>query len=132
MRNTSSIVTDVCVTFVPLSAKKAGYEVFVVADASGAFSEAVNEASWLRMQQVGIQLMNWFGFACELGRDWRKDINGMAALSATNAYLLMLMDSFAGAQAAAKTSSLITASTYDTLKFVILYKHFVYIEQALH
>ncbi|CEP14642.1 hypothetical protein [Parasitella parasitica] len=85
--------------------KKAGYEVFVVADASGAFSEAVNEASWLRMQQVGIQLMNWFGFACELGRDWRKDINGMAALSATNAYLLMLMDSFAGAQAAAKASS---------------------------
>ncbi|CEP13464.1 hypothetical protein [Parasitella parasitica] len=99
-------VTDVCVTFVSLSAKKAGYEVFVVTDASGTFSEAVRDASWLRMQQAGIQLMNWFGVACELGRDWRKDINGMAALFAKRlpAYA-HIMDSFAGAQAAAKASS---------------------------
>ncbi|KAG2190067.1 hypothetical protein INT46_000013 [Mucor plumbeus] len=102
----SGIVTDVCVTFVSLSAKKAGYEVFVVTDASGTFSEAVRDASWLRMQQSGIQLMNWFGVACELGRDWRKDINGMAALFAKRLpSYAHIMDSFAGAQAAVKASS---------------------------
>ncbi|KAK4518464.1 uncharacterized protein ATC70_008682 [Mucor velutinosus] len=98
----SGIVTDVCVTFVALSAKKAGYEVFVVTDASGTFTEAVRDASWLRMQQGGIQLMNWFGVACELGRDWRKDIEGMAALFAKRLpSYAHIMDSFAGAQAAA-------------------------------
>ncbi|KAI8639836.1 isochorismatase family protein [Parasitella parasitica] len=98
----SGIVTDVCVTFVALSAKKAGYEVFVVTDASGTFSEAVRDASWLRMQQAGIQLMNWFGVACELGRDWRKDITGMAALFYKRLPVYAhIMDSFAGAQAAA-------------------------------
>ncbi|KAI9361890.1 isochorismatase family protein [Pilaira anomala] len=98
----SGIVTDVCVTFVALSAKKAGYEVFVVTDASGTFSEAVRDASWLRMQAGGIQLTNWFAVACELGRDWRKDITGMAALFAKRlpAYS-HIMDSYAGAQAAA-------------------------------
>jgi len=102
----SGIVTDVCVTFVSLSAKKAGYEVFVVTDASGTFSEAVRDASWLRMQQGGIQLLNWFSVACELGRDWRKDVNGMAALFAKRLpSYAHIMDSFAGAQALVKGSS---------------------------
>ncbi|KAI8047721.1 nicotinamidase-like amidase [Gilbertella persicaria] len=100
----SGIVTDVCVTFVSLSAKKAGYEVFVVTDASGTFSEAVRDASWLRMQQGGIQLMNWFGVACELGRDWRRDIEGMAALFAKRLpSYAHVMDSFNGAQAVLKS-----------------------------
>ncbi|KAI7891537.1 isochorismatase family protein [Mucor mucedo] len=98
----SGIVTDVCVTFAALSAKKAGYDVFVVTDASGTFSEAVRDASWLRMQQGGIQLTSWFAVACELGRDWRNDINGMAALFAKRLpSYAHIMDSFAGAQAAA-------------------------------
>ncbi|KAK4511549.1 Oxidored_FMN domain-containing protein [Mucor velutinosus] len=102
----SGIVTDVCVTFVSLSAKKAGYEVFVVTDASGTFSEAVRDASWLRVQQGGIQLMNWFAVACELGRDWRKDINGMAALFAKRLpSYAHIMDSFAGAQVLVKGSA---------------------------
>ncbi|CAO3695604.1 unnamed protein product [Rhizopus stolonifer] len=97
----SGIVTDVCVTFVALSAKRAGYEVFVVTDASGTFNEAVRDASWLRMQQGGVQLMNYFSVACELARDWRKDINGLAALFAKRLpSYAHVMDSFAGAQAA--------------------------------
>ncbi len=97
----SGIVTDVCVTFVALSAKKAGYEVFVVTDASGTFSEAVRDASWLRMQLGGIQLTNWFAVACELAKDWRIDINGLAALFAKRLpTYARVMDSFNGAQAA--------------------------------
>ncbi|KAI7906400.1 Isochorismatase-like protein [Cokeromyces recurvatus] len=78
----SGIVTDVCVSFVSLSAKKAGYEVFVVTDASGTFSEAVRDASWLRMQQGGVQLLNYFSVVLELARDWRIDLEGIAALFA--------------------------------------------------
>lgn len=78
----SGIVTDVCVTFVALSAKKAGFDVFVVIDASGTFNEPIRDAAWLRMQQAGVQLVNWFAVACELGRDWRHDLEGMAALFA--------------------------------------------------
>ncbi|CAO3649320.1 unnamed protein product [Mucor fragilis] len=97
----SGIVTDVCVTFVALSAKKAGFEVFVVTDASGTFTDPVREAAWMRMQQAGVQLMNWFAVACELGRDWRHDINGMAALFAKRMpSYAHVMDSFNGAQAA--------------------------------
>ncbi|KAI9359079.1 hydrolase [Pilaira anomala] len=98
----SGIVTDVCVTFVALSAKKAGYEVFVVTDASGTFSEAVRDASWLRMQSSGVQLTNWFAVASELGRDWRKDIDGLGALFAKHLPgYSHIMESFAAAQAAA-------------------------------
>jgi nicotinamidase-related amidase len=101
----SGIVTDVCVTFVALSAKKAGYEVFVVTDASGTFSEAVRDASWLRMQLGGIQLTNWFAVACELAKDWRIDINGLAALFAKRLpSYARVMDSFGGAQAAIKST----------------------------
>jgi nicotinamidase-related amidase len=99
----SGIVTDVCVAFVALSAIKAGYEVFVVTDASGTFNEAVRDASWLRMQQGGAQLLNWFAVACELARDWRKDLSGLASLFHKRLPMYAhIMDSFNGAQAAAR------------------------------
>lgn len=76
----AGVVTDVCVAFPALSAREAGYEVFVVTDASGTFSEAVRHAAWARMASAGVQLMNWFSVACELHRDWRNDIEGMGNL----------------------------------------------------
>lgn len=30
--------------------------------------------------RAGAQLMTWFGVACELHRDWRNDIEGLATL----------------------------------------------------
>ncbi|MFF3733013.1 isochorismate family cysteine hydrolase YcaC [Streptomyces sp. NPDC002476] len=76
----SGVVTDVCVTFPVLSALEAGYEVFVVTDASGTFTEQVRDASLIRMANAGAQLMNWFSVACELQRDWRRDIEGLGNL----------------------------------------------------
>ena len=76
----AGIVTDVCVAFVALSALEAGYEVFVVTDASGTFNEAVRYAAWSRMSNAGAQMMNWFSVACELHRDWRNDIEGLGNL----------------------------------------------------
>jgi nicotinamidase-related amidase len=76
----AGVVTDVCVAFPTLSAIEAGYEVFVVTDASGTFNETVRSAAWARMSAAGAQLMNWFSVACELHRDWRNDIEGLGAL----------------------------------------------------
>ncbi|GAB4536979.1 MAG: isochorismate family cysteine hydrolase YcaC [Pleurocapsa sp.] len=76
----AGVVTDVCVAFCALSAVEAGYEVFVVTDASGTFNHDVRDASLMRMQAAGVQMMNWFSVACELHRDWRNDIEGLGAL----------------------------------------------------
>lgn len=80
----AGVVTDVCVAFPTLSALEAGYDVFVVTDASGTFNEAVRQAAWTRMAQAGAQLLNWFAVACELHRDWRNDIEGLGNLLANH------------------------------------------------
>ncbi|MBK6657846.1 MAG: hydrolase [Proteobacteria bacterium] len=76
----AGVVTEVCVAFPALSAIEEGYEVFVVADASGTFDAITRQAAWDRMSRAGAQLMNWFGVACELHRDWRNDVQGLATL----------------------------------------------------
>ncbi|MGP1347673.1 MAG: isochorismate family cysteine hydrolase YcaC [Phycisphaerales bacterium] len=78
----AGVVTEVCVAFPALSAIEAGYEVFVVTDASGTFNKTTRDAAWMRMQAAGVQLMTWFGVACELHRDWRNDVEGLGALFA--------------------------------------------------
>ncbi|USQ12742.1 hydrolase [Legionella lytica] len=76
----AGVVTEVCVAFPALSAIEEGFEVFVVTDASGTFNEVTRHSAWLRMQAAGVQLMTWFGMACELHRDWRNDIEGLGNL----------------------------------------------------
>lgn len=76
----AGIVTEVCVAFPALSALEEGYEVFVVADASGTFNATTRDAAWARMSAAGAQLMTWFAVACELHRDWRNDVEGLGTL----------------------------------------------------
>ena len=76
----AGVVTEVCVAFPALSAVEEGYDVFVITDASGTFNEVTRYSAWLRMQAAGVQLLNWFGMACELHRDWRNDMEGLGAL----------------------------------------------------
>jgi len=59
----AGVVTEVCVAFPALSAIEAGFEVFIVTDASGTFNDVT-------------RLMNWFGVACKLHRDWHNDVEG--------------------------------------------------------
>lgn len=80
----AGVVTEVCVTFPALSAIEAGYQVFVVTDASGTFNEVTRHTAWLRMQQAGVQLINWFAMACELHRDWRNDVEGLGKVLSTS------------------------------------------------
>src|SRR5215218_7897490 len=74
----AGVVTDVCVAFPALSALREGYEVFVVVDASGTFNKSVRDAALMRMQQAGAVMTTWFAVACELQRDWRRDMEGLA------------------------------------------------------
>ncbi|AZG09423.1 hydrolase [Pigmentiphaga sp. H8] len=76
----AGVVTEVCVAFPALSAIEEGFEVFVITDASGTFNPLTRDAAWDRMSRAGVQLMTWFGAACELHRDWRNDVEGLAAL----------------------------------------------------
>lgn len=76
----AGVVTEVCVAFPALSAIEAGYDVFVVTDASGTFNAIARHSAWSRMAAAGAQLMNWFALACELHRDWRNDVEGLGTL----------------------------------------------------
>ena len=76
----AGVVTEVCVAFPALSALEEGFDVFVVTDASGTFNQITRDAAWNRMSVAGAQLMNWFGVACELHRDWRNDVEGLAKI----------------------------------------------------
>ncbi|CAN7716358.1 hydrolase [Rhizobium sp. LjRoot98] len=80
----AGVVTEVCVAFPALSAIEAGFDVFVVTDASGTFNEVTRHSAWDRMSAAGVQLMTWFGVACELHRDWRNDIEGLGTLFANH------------------------------------------------
>lgn len=80
----AGIVTDVCVAFPTLSALKEGYQMFVVADASGTFSKQVADAALMRMAHAGAVITNWFAVACELQRDWRHNGEGLANLLASH------------------------------------------------
>lgn len=76
----AGIVTEVCVAFPALSALEAGYEVFVVVDASGTFNETTRNAAISRMVQAGAVMTSWFALASELQRDWRNNGPGLAKL----------------------------------------------------
>ena len=65
------ITTDVCVAFAALSALDAGFEVYVVTDASGSMSHQTQLASLLRMQDAGAIMGTWFALSCEMLYDWR-------------------------------------------------------------
>ena len=78
----AGIVTDVCVAFPTLAALNEGYQVFVVADASGTFNKQVADAALMRMAHAGAVITNWFAVACELQRDWRNSGEGLANLLA--------------------------------------------------
>lgn len=64
--------TEVCVAFPALDARRAGYEVYVVADAIGGVSRVAHESAMQRMQQAGVVPITVLGLACELQRDWAR------------------------------------------------------------
>lgn len=80
----AGVVTDVCVAFPTLCALQEGFQVFVVTDASGTFNKSVRDAALIRMAIAGAEMTNWFAVACELQRDWRNNMEGLANLLAAH------------------------------------------------
>jgi nicotinamidase-related amidase len=73
--------TEVCVAFPALDALRAGYEVYVVADAIGGVSKVAHESALQRMTQAGATPITVLGLACELQRDWgRPDADRLRAV----------------------------------------------------
>jgi len=62
--------TEVCVAFPALDALRAGYQVYVVADAIGGVSTVAHDSAMQRMVQAGAVPITVLGLACELQRDW--------------------------------------------------------------
>jgi nicotinamidase-related amidase len=73
--------TEVCVAFPTLDALRAGYQVYVVADAIGGVSRVAHESAMQRMTQAGAVPISVLGLACELQRDWgRPDANRLRGI----------------------------------------------------
>jgi len=76
----AGITTDVCVALVALSALEAGYQVYVVADASGAMTHMATHTALARVARAGAEIVTWFVVVSELIRDWRNDKPGLTQL----------------------------------------------------
>ncbi|KAI9163845.1 putative hydrolase YcaC [Paramyrothecium foliicola] len=67
----AGIATDVCTTFLALSLRDQGFEVYANVEASGTTTALVRDVSNDRMAQAGVQNLSFFAIVCELMRDWR-------------------------------------------------------------
>jgi nicotinamidase-related amidase len=78
----TALWTEACLTFPALDALKAGYDVYVVADAIGGTSVTAHEMALRRVEQAGARMMSVTQLFCELQRDWkRKDtVSGFMTL----------------------------------------------------
>ncbi|WP_204366842.1 hydrolase [Mycobacterium sp. UM_CSW] len=68
----SGLWTEVCVVLPALSALEQGFEVYVVADASGGFTPAAHQHAMERMIQAGAYPVTWIQVLLELQRDWAR------------------------------------------------------------
>ncbi len=70
--------TEVCLTMPVLSALAAGYEVYIVTDASGGGSVEGHERAVQRMMQAGARPLTVAAYVSELQRDWAREETGEA------------------------------------------------------
>ena len=68
----SGLWTEVCLVLPVLSALAQGYEIFVVADASGGVTTEAHEHALLRMVNAGAVPVTWLQILLELQRDWAR------------------------------------------------------------
>lgn len=68
----SGLWTEVCLVLPALSALDQGYEVYVVADASGGVTPLAHEHALQRMTAAGAVPVTWIQVLLELQRDWAR------------------------------------------------------------
>ncbi|RZT29053.1 isochorismatase family protein [Cupriavidus agavae] len=72
----AGITTDLCVMQPALTARRRGFTVQVVVDASASFTQQIEQVSLLRLQQAGVTLTTWVMVASELHRasNWQDGV----------------------------------------------------------
>ncbi|CZR64090.1 probable ycaC, hydrolase of unknown specificity [Phialocephala subalpina] len=83
----AGIVTEVCTSFLALSLRAEGYDVWANTDASGTFNDKLAADANRRMEQAGVHLMGVFGMAMDLMRDWRNTPGAAEVLPYLDVYL---------------------------------------------
>lgn len=78
--------TEVCVAMPAIAALADGYEVFVVADASGGVSKEAHDLAMLRMVTAGVTPITWMAVTAEWQRDWAREASANAMSSALLAH----------------------------------------------
>ena len=68
----AALWTEVCLAFPTLEAIEAGYEVYIVTDASGGTSQEAHDMAVQRMIQAGAIPVTWQQVLLEYQRDWSK------------------------------------------------------------
>ncbi|KAH8800448.1 Isochorismatase-like protein [Xylogone sp. PMI_703] len=84
----AGIVTEVCTSFLALSLREAGYDVWANTDASGTFDKRLAADANRRMERAGVHLMGMFGIAMDLMRDWRNTPGTAEVLPFLDKYLV--------------------------------------------
>lgn len=68
----AALWTEVCLTMPALEAMAAGYDVYIVTDASGGTSEEAHDMAVMRMVQAGAIPVTWQQVMLEWQRDWAR------------------------------------------------------------
>jgi nicotinamidase-related amidase len=68
----AALWTEVCLVFPTIQAIEAGYEVYIVVDASGGTSQIAHDAAIQRMVQAGAVPVTWQQVLLEYQRDWAR------------------------------------------------------------
>lgn len=66
----AGITADFCIGIPAKTMASDGYDVRLVMDASGNYSDMVLHASIANLTQYGVKVSNWLSVACELLHDW--------------------------------------------------------------
>jgi nicotinamidase-related amidase len=68
----AALWTEVCLTFPTIQAIEAGYEVYIVVDASGGTSQVAHDMAVQRMIQAGAVPVTWQQVLLEYQGDWAR------------------------------------------------------------
>ncbi len=68
----AALWTEVCLTFPAIQALAAGYEIYMVVDASGGTSQVAHDMAIQRMTQAGAVPVTWLQVLLEFQRDWAR------------------------------------------------------------
>ncbi len=69
----AGITADFCIGIPAKTLASEGYDVRLVIDACGNYSNMVLHASIANLTQAGVKVTNWLSVACELQQDWARE-----------------------------------------------------------